>query len=199
MTIVWKNTINLNSRSYTCGFCGNPLAANQGYSASDVDAHFVEVAIYICHHCKWPTFFIFKNGYLNQQVPSPAFGNAVSHLPDDIKSLYDEARNCLKVNASTASILCSRKLLMNIAVANGAEEGLKFIEYVNYLVEKGFVPPNGRGWVDHIRNKGNEATHEIKIMSRSDAEELITFLEMLLKFIYEFPAKIKDKTQESLK
>ena len=79
---------------------------------------------------------------------------------------------------------------MNIAVSQGADEGQKFIQYVEFLAENGFVPPNGRGWVDHIRQKGNEATHEIVQMSKDDATELISFTEMLLKFIYEFPAKI---------
>jgi hypothetical protein len=52
------------------------------------------------------------------------------------------------------------------------------------------VPPNGKGWVDHIRKKGNEATHEIVLMKKDDALELISFAEMLLKFIYEFPAQV---------
>jgi hypothetical protein len=65
---------------------------------------------------------------------------------------------------------------------------------VNYLSDNGFVPPDGKDWVDHIRTKGNEATHEIKIMSKEDAEELLSFAEMLLKFIFEFPAKMKRKT-----
>lgn len=52
---------------------------------------------------------------------------------------------------------------MNIAVSQGADEGLRFVEYVEYLANSGFVPPNGRGWVDHIRKKGNEATHEIAL------------------------------------
>ena len=76
---------------------------------------------------------------------------------------------------------------MNIAVQEGAAEGLKFIEYVDYLANKGFVPPNGKAWVDHIRKKGNEATHEIALMNEQEAQDLITFVEMLLKFIYEFP------------
>ena len=59
-----------------------------------------------------------------------------------------------------------------------------------YLADNGYVPPNGRGWVDHIRKKGNEATHEIALMQQGDAEELISFVEMLLKFIYEFPARV---------
>ena len=79
---------------------------------------------------------------------------------------------------------------MNIAVAQGAKQGESFIAYVEYLANSGFVPPNGRGWVDHIRSKGNEANHEIRLMSQPEAEELISFLEMLLKFIYEFPSKV---------
>ena len=79
---------------------------------------------------------------------------------------------------------------MNIAVSQGATPGLKFIEYVEYLSQNGYVPPKGKGWVDHIRKKGNEATHEIALMTKEDANDLISFSEMLLKFIYEFPAKI---------
>lgn len=79
---------------------------------------------------------------------------------------------------------------MNIGVELGAEEGKSFVFYVNYLADQGYIPPNGRGWVDHIRKKGNEATHEIALMSKEDAEELISFSEMLMKFTYEFPNKI---------
>ena len=85
---------------------------------------------------------------------------------------------------------CAEKMLMNIAVQQGAAEGMKFIEYVSFLADKGFVPPNGKHWVDHIRKKGNEATHEIAIMSEQDAKDLIAFIEMLLRFIYEFPSMV---------
>ena len=85
---------------------------------------------------------------------------------------------------------------MNIAVSKGAKEGLKFIEYVEHLSDVGYVPPDGKDWVDHIRKKGNEATHEISIMDKEGAEELITFIEMLLKFIYEFPQIMKIKTSK---
>ena len=80
---------------------------------------------------------------------------------------------------------------MNIAVYQGANSGLKFIEYVNYLSVEGFIPPNGKHWVDHIRKKGNEATHEIELMESKDAQDLLIFVEMLLKFIYEFPNMVQ--------
>ena len=85
---------------------------------------------------------------------------------------------------------------MHIAVENEAAKGKSFLHYVKYLSDKGYVPPNGKGWVDLIRKKGNEANHEINLMSKDDAEQLISFLEMLLKFIYEFPAKVPEETAE---
>jgi hypothetical protein len=48
----------------------------------------------------------------------------------------------------------------SLGVAEGAKEGLSFQAYVDHLSAKGYVPPNGKGWVDHIRKKGNEANHE---------------------------------------
>ncbi len=94
----------------------------------------------------------------------------------------------------TAAVLCCRKLLMHIAVANGAEDSLTFAQYVAHLSAKGFVPPGAKEWVDHIRDKGNEANHEIVIMTKEEAERLISFCEMLLKIIYEFPARTPKKT-----
>jgi hypothetical protein len=90
-------------------------------------------------------------------------------------------------------VLASRKILMHIAVEKGAEEGKPFLSYVEYLASKGYVPPDGKSWVDHIRSKANEANHEIALMEPADAEDLITFVEMLLKFIYEFPSKVSKR------
>jgi uncharacterized protein DUF4145 len=79
---------------------------------------------------------------------------------------------------------------MHIAVEKGAKEGEPFVSYVEYLARQGYVPPDGKGWVDYIRQKGNEANHEIKVMGQQDAQALIAFVEMLLKLIYEFPKRI---------
>lgn len=139
------------------------MASAKGYHATAyMSGSTVTVAyIYICHHCDNPTYF----SYDGDRVPGSAFGGAVEHVPkQDVQPLYEEARNCMKVNAYTAAILCCRKLLMNIAVAQGAGEGLSFAAYVDYLADQGYLPPNGKKWVSHIRKKGNEATHEIKIM-----------------------------------
>lgn len=179
----WYQTSDIKSKSFTCGYCGYVVASAKGYFYDGNSA----LNIYICPHCDCPSYF---NSVAGLQMPDVAPGNEVKHLPDSVSELYKEARNCVSVSAYTASVLASRKLLMNIAVSQGADEGKSFFHYVEYLSNNGFVPPNGRGWVDHIRKRGNEATHEIVVMKKENAEELVSFVEMLLKFIYEFPAQV---------
>ncbi|MCA0423195.1 MAG: DUF4145 domain-containing protein, partial [Proteobacteria bacterium] len=76
-------------------------------------------------------------------------------------------------------------------VSKGADAGKNFVEYVEYLASKGYVPPDAKDWVDHIRTKGNEANHEIVVMSQEEAKDLLSFVEMLLKLVFEFPAASK--------
>jgi len=144
----------------------------------------------VCSFCGCPTYFDSQG----KQTPGSPHGNDVTSLPGDVAALYKEARSCMTVNCFTSAVLTCRKLLMHLAVEKGAPPGKTFLEYVEYLALKGYVPPDGRGWVDHIRTKGNEANHEIKVMSVDDAGDLITFIEMLLKFVYGFPAKVKPPT-----
>ena len=177
----WSGLGGIGSRQFRCGHCGYSVANDKGYHHENMQRR-----IYICPNCDKPTYFDERAC----AFPNVAPGNEVQHLPPELEQLYREARNCCSVSAFTASVLASRKMLMNIAVQQGAKEGLKFIEYVEYLATTGFIPPNGKGWVDHIRKKGNEATHEISLMTQPDAEELISFTEMLLKFIFEFPSRV---------
>ncbi len=84
---------------------------------------------------------------------------------------------------------------MHIAVSKGADEGLGFVEYVQYLADNNYVPPDAKDWVDHIRKKGNQANHEIEIVQPDDALELLSFSEMLLRLVFEFPAIMRKKQE----
>jgi len=180
----WNNANELSPLTFTCGYCGKLVASDRGYF-SDIPSTNIRQFSYICPNCRKPTFFDGKG-----QIPGVTPGVDVLNVPPPVDQLYREARKCIAAECYTSSVLTCRKLLMNIAVAQGATPGESFQSYVEYLAKKGFVPPHGKGWVDHIRKKGNEANHEIVLMEKQDAEDLVTFLEMLLKFIYEFPNKI---------
>ena len=192
MNINWQNAQNLQSKKYFCGYCGNAVASAQGWVSRlhdpDTGHSGSGPSIYICHHCDRPTFFDIGEA----QYPGAPFGTPVAHISStEIAELYTESIDCIKVNAYTASVMCSTKIVMNIAVLKGADEGLTFTEYIDYLDRKGYVPPDGKDWVIRIRDRGNEANDQIRMMGREDAEILITFLGMLLKFIYEFPGMLK--------
>ena len=186
----WGNQTSFTGTSYTCGYCSSLSGPSIGYKCLNQDhrgSYITTAVIYICPNCKKPTFV---DKTTSQQTPGIIIGEEVMYLPTDISQLYNEARNCISVNAFTSSVLSCRKLLMNIAVSKGAKPGESFVSYVKYLEENHFIPPNSRGWVDHIRSKGNEATHEINSMNKEDAIELLEFAEMLLRFIYEMPGRM---------
>lgn len=180
--MAWRGQQTIASKEYVCGYCGNKVASIFGYPDNADGTRF----IYICPHCECPSFFL-----PGVQSPCVLPGGHVASLPKDIEALYREARESAAASAYTGAVMICRKLLMNIAVAQGADVDKRFVEYVEYLSAKGYIPPDGKSWVDHIREKGNEANHEIRIMAKEDAGELIVFTEMLLKFIYEFPSRIR--------
>lgn len=182
MSIRWNQVTELQAkgRLYACGYCGAKVRPSRGYIAENEGYH-----IAICPHCTQPTFL-----KPNQQTPGASYGNEVSELPGDIKGMYTEVRKSMQVSAYTVAVLGCRKILMHIGVEKGAEQGKSFAHYIDHLDEQNFFPPGGKEWVDQIRQVGNIANHEIRIMAAEDAKALINFVEMILKFIYEFPSKV---------
>lgn len=186
----WCNISNMTSKSYTCGFCGNQIASEKGYFTRD---SFGE--IYICHKCNKPTFF----DHYNNKTPGTLYGKEFKvNIPEDVQRLYNEARKCFSVGAYSAVNMCCRKLLMHIAVECGADENLKFIEYVNYLDTENYIPKNSKKWVDIIRNKGNQTNHEINISDENDAKQLIKFIEILITLIYEIQLEISEGEHDGI-
>jgi len=188
--MIWKNPVNLPSKDYKCGYCATSVASEKGYSALDGAQRSTIGYIYICHKCMKPTFFNYPD---DTQTPGPIIGNPVKHIPiEEVDDLFYEAKSCFSIGAYTSSVMCCRKLLMNLSVSEGAEEGKSYADYVNYLNDNNYIPPGGKKWVDSIRKLGNEANHEIAFKSSEDAERILNFTEMLLRFIYEMPGIMEE-------
>jgi hypothetical protein len=180
----WLHASQIQSADWDCGYCGNRVSSNSGWTASAADRDKMPVGfVRICPGCTAPTFFD-RGGNV---YPAAQPGKSVERLPDEIRMLYEEARRSASATAYTSAVLVCRKILMHIAVEEGAKPGGSFLSYIEDLSDKGFIPPHGKAWVDYVRTRGNEANHEIVIMAKDDALALISFVEMLLRFIYEFP------------
>jgi hypothetical protein len=187
--VTWVNLEYVPPRSFVCGYCGNQVGSSSGYHRTDNHQKKLPGPyLYVCPFCAGPSFF---DGA--KQTPGAPFGASVPNVPPAVGALYDEARNCMRVDAYTAAALAARKLLMNVAVSQNAEPDKSFQYYVKYLEDNRHIPSNARVWVDHIRNKGNEATHEIPAITRQDAEDLISFSEMILRLVFDYPARVPGK------
>lgn len=194
----WKNLETIPSKEYKCGYCEREIASNMGISRiGQIPRNYygrhdryegIKGLIYICHNCHSPTYFDMDH----VQHPGVSTGNLVKNISNDnVENLYLEARNSISAYCFTATVMLCRKLLMNISVAKGAEEGLRFIQYVNFLQENNYIPPNGVAWVEEIRRIGNETNHRIEIKTLDEASKILIFTEMLLRFIYELPGMLE--------
>lgn len=172
----------VSSHKCKCAWCNSIVSPNKGLSINDKNNYRIGY-IYVCPNCGE---IILYNRIYNEVFPQAKFGDSFSKLPKDVNKIYEECRDCYSVGAYTSVLLLARKLLMHIAVDCSAEEDKSFAEYVNYLDENHFVPPNSRSLLDFIRKQGNEPNHQIVIKTKEDAEKILKFMSIILTFVYEF-------------
>lgn len=188
-SLKWHCDTELIENRYICGYCNTHTSSTRGLPLMErsYDEQSYNNGVYICTHCEMPTFL-----FENEQAPNSKFGNTVNGVSKELSALYNEARDAYSVEAYTAVLLICRKLLMHIAIELGANEGLKFIEYVNYLKDEHYITAKSEKWVDSIRKYGNRSTHEIDLAEKTEAEMIIRFSEMLMKTNFEYPTIMDD-------
>lgn len=185
----WSGSGVVASTIWKCGYCNREVGSNVGWKLTNGRVAQGEMFIRLCSVCNAPTLFLYGD---QKYSPGPLPGRPVEHVPQEVDSLFWEARAACAAGAYTASVLTCRKILMHVAVEQGAAENKSFLHYVEHLVEKGFVPPGSKRWLDYIRKRSNDANHDILLMSTEDATVLVTFTELLLRFVYELPNSVPE-------
>lgn len=183
----WRCASEVGSKAWTCGYCGREVAGSVGYEHESNEKH-----VLICPFCHNTTSFV-DFGYGTEQFPPATYGKHIEALPHDIEHIYGEICRCMQYSAFTGAVLLMRKMLVHLAVKQGAEEGASFASCVNYLSDNGWIPPTGTPWVDKIRTIGNDATHHLTINTEREAKQLLRYIEHILVSIYEFPASVKEE------
>ncbi|WP_261133050.1 DUF4145 domain-containing protein [Bacillus sp. Marseille-Q3570] len=187
----WRALEDIYGQKYTCGHCNTETSAIGGYVLQRRDEQgFWEEGSYllVCTGCNFPTFL---QADLSIQIPNPKVLSNVEHLPESLAKLFRETREAISSDLYNSTVLLCRKMLMNLAVQEGAEENKTFVFYVNYIEENAYITVKMKPWVDKIRRIGNTATHEIPDVSKEEAFVAFEFLVMLLKLAYEFPVKME--------
>lgn len=182
----WYNTANLSSKQFTCWNCGNIVASETGYLAKF--GPYPHNGIYICPHCNAPHIIDQED----KEIPCALPGKPVTKLPKMVNQVYEEARNCIAAGANTAAVMILRKILMNLAVEEGAKEGDSFAHYVDYLCDNGFVHIRQREQAKKIQRLGNDANHKIESRTRADALDLLNLVQLILINNYEQADPVKE-------
>ncbi len=172
----WKNFDNIKSKKFICWNCNNMVASQYGYMTKNGLSH-----IYICPHCRAPHV----EDENNVEIPGVLPGKSIQRLPKEIETVYEETRNCIAAGAYTATVMILRKILMNLAVEEGAKEGDSFAHYVDYLCENGFVHRRQHEQAKRIQRLGNDVNHKIESRTKEDALELLNLVQLILINNYE--------------
>lgn len=184
---IWQDAVKLHSKEFACWCCGNIVASNIGYRAlRGLNSY---NGIYICPHCKAPHIV----DYDNREFPSTLPGRPITKLPDGVNQVYEEARSCISAGAYTAAVMILRKILMNLAVEEGAKEGDSFARYVDYLCSNGLVHKRQQEQARRIQRLGNDANHKIESRTKEDALELLNLVQLILINNYEQADKLVQK------
>lgn len=129
----WVGQAAVPSKQWKCGYCNREVGSSRGWQVSNPQGHVMYIRL--CSYCNGPTLFLQGDA---EYSPGPLPGHPVEHLPPEIESLFAEARTATSAGAYTAAVLTCRKILMHIAVEKGADTNKNFLEYVTYLIDKGY-------------------------------------------------------------
>lgn len=188
----WKDPQHNDTFPYTCPYCNRDVAGNKKFIVAYEDSHppySSRDVFYIlqCPSCEKPTIFDCRN---RSHYPFIKELREVQKVPNTIAKAYDEIRRSLGAGCYTSTVVYARTLIAHIAVDKGAKENCSFKEYVDYLANEGYIPPNSKGWVDKIRVMGNTAIHDLEQWDKENAMMIGRFVMYLLIFIYELPNQI---------
>jgi len=164
--------------SYTCGHCNTNVA---GICFAGYHTAYGTVKWLLCPSCGDGSVLT-RQGFIH---PSVLFGPEIVGLPSNVKEVYQEARNCMSVNAYTACELVCRTILMYVAVEKGAKEKQTFVDYISYFQDKQLITPNMKPWVDIIRGHGGKSAHTLEKPDKNRAESTLMFTAELLRLVYE--------------
>ncbi len=174
----WSNEYKLSSKQFVCWNCNNQVASDKGYG----DPSHSSKRIYLCPHCNAPNIFDHNGKSPLSNLP----GKEIKKLPLDVLNIYDEIRKCIQTQSFTAAVMLMRKIIMNMAVVEGADKNQNFSYYIDYLCSQGIVHKKSKNKAQSVRQLGNDANHEIENRTQEDAQNCFEFIELLLIANYEF-------------
>lgn len=167
----------------------------------------------ICRHCRQGVVVVEEQWIGDQPKTKQETGGVISYrgihwwplpgaklspdIPNDIASAFTEAVTALAANCPRASAVMARRTLEAIAIDEGETKGT-LAERLNALGTKGVLHPTLSEWAKEVRLVGNVGAHfdPIDQVTIEDAQQLVSFIRELLKYLYELPAELNRRRSQ---
>lgn len=190
--VEWSEVHDCEVNTFICGYCNMQTTSDTGYnsisnSEEDVYEDYVDI-LYICNHCGRPTYIDSEGNH----IPQPVEGDEVRGLSSRLQELFLEMKKTHSFGLYTSSIMIARTMIMFIGVEEGAGEGMRFIEYTNYLLENEKLTPDAKEALNKVKNYGNRANHELQPFTYNDSKKVNSIMILILKSIYEMRLYLLD-------
>ena len=123
--------------------------------------------------------------------------NISDEIPIDISKILQEAKISYSAQCYRASAVMSRRTLEAITVEKGEDNDI-LAKRIGNLKAKGILDKNLADWSTEIRLIGNTGAHfdPINDVTKEDANQIIMFIEELIKYLYIMPAEITKRRQK---
>jgi len=128
-----------------CGNClTNTSLSNYEFAvavALDIEDDEENYIMAVCPNCK---YFTINNLDTDEPISlvlnSSVHNEIINKIFDEfLKKLFLEFNQAYSYNLNSAATLLARKILMHIAVSEGAKENENFVYYINYIAEQNLI------------------------------------------------------------
>lgn len=130
------------------------------------------------------------------EVPIPT---APELLPPDVTRVYLQAERNFTIlgNEEAAGIMYRKALDVGLKKIDPSLTGTLGTK-IKRLSDSARLTTDIAQWAGHIRDIGNDATHEEDPISRDELVDLRNFSEMVLRYLFSLPNAVKKRRGEKL-
>jgi len=128
-----------------------------------------------------------------REYPRKVESNIPEYLPSNIHNFYSQAVSSLRGENFDSSAMMSRKVL-EVSVKNIHPESTgSLYRRIEALEAEGLITNSLKEWAHIIREDGNESAHEEEPVTRKFAEELLSFTELFLLYVFTMPGMVNER------
>jgi hypothetical protein len=114
---------------------------------------------------------------------------AVTHVPSDVQTIWDEAVKVYRVSANASAVVACGRALEAAAVHRGIGKG-SLQQRIEKMVKDGLVTTEFKDAMDYVRLIRNVGAHAGQEVSRESAEGTMRFTQQTLRLLFEVPGEL---------